>query len=196
MVQLRWQTTLSLFVLVVAVVAFSILVHKENTRRSRDLQGSEPESPPEAPDAPEVDKSQQFASQTQRFFVDTPQPGARAEAFWVPVIEGGLGRLTRLVLRVEKPFTTDSAELQLFRYRAPEAGASTTDKSELTSVIALDSSLPWSKWNNLTDEINTDLTLDPSTDTVVIVLTYTTGENGEQSVRAVNVTFAIDKVDD
>nr|BDC16539.1 hypothetical protein [Sicyoidochytrium minutum DNA virus] len=133
-----------------------------------------------------------FAALTQRFFVEQPQVGPHSESFWVPLEDGETGVLSRLVMRVEQTFTTDSMQFALYRYRrSTPTGAFTV--TALTSIISVDNTLPFSYWNDYTSSITPSIDLDPTTDMIAVTTSYTQADPEVQSVRGINITFTVSK---
>ncbi|CAK9034984.1 unnamed protein product [Durusdinium trenchii] len=198
-----WRTTkgqaLAIFcaIILITVAVFIIArfldddsVPPEDDPNTSAGQGEAPagETPTDAPTLPSADAS--FATTTQRFFVDEPQPGSNSESFYVPLQSGTTGTVTKLLVRADAPFVNDSGSLRLWRYRKTASGGTFT-KTAITPAIALDSSLPWSWWNDFGAQVDDAVELDPDTDMIAVKLDYTLPEGKSQSARAINVTFIV-----
>ena len=147
--------------------------------------------PPTDPPIPSEDLM--YAALTQRFYVNEPQIGTLAESFYVPLSSTSTGRLTDTKVRVEQPCNTDSAVVQLWRYRKETSGGALA-YTNITTPFTLNNTSPWSLWIDMTPNILPGLDLNPVTDMIVATLAYTLPTGDTSNLRAVTCVFTVDPV--
>ncbi len=184
------------FVLFLVAVIVMIFAAYNYINRDRQVSGGgtdEPDIPITIPptDPPTPVEDLMYAALTQRFYVNEPQIGTVAESFYVPLSSSSTGQLTDVKVRVEQPCNTDSAVVQLWRYRKTGSGGALV-YANITTPFTLNSTSPWSLWIDMTPNILPGMNLVPGTDMIVATLAYTLPNGDTSNLRAVTCAFTVE----